>query len=371
MIKLSDLSLEMTESPVPEETASIRSFTLWEMTEYLFSVSLSHLRRLLRTEERLPIGSARAEGATREFTAEDVWAIGQHLNRSSLGKGLCIGVIGRQPQQSAQVSALLAVRSALAGFTVTALDMGPAGDLTRRCAGNPSASTPAGERLLARSAVDAHRRINQRRTGLGEPPLALPLGLDPDAETDITPHPSPWPGLSLLSGGQTTGHSLDWALWQRLIPQWTGREAFASLTVPAGGLLICDLGSEPSPLMMAGLEKTDLLLVIDEGDSSEWFACLQARLELQEKAEAESAKALGTTLHPLAWTAVRRIPLDGAPTFGAALLPPLPAAALPEERTVWDILPRSMPRAQYVQLRSGPEAFWTAVEALLRDISAT
>ena len=341
-----------------------RDVTLWEMTQYLIRVSLPHLRRILREEASLPQGAGASENATRQFSLKDLRAIQTHLGLPSLKQSPALAVIGADAGHSAGLAALVAVRAALKGYDVVAADVGGQGALTARLSDEPVRTPAAGEVLLAQSAAAAHRRTNRARAEMGEPPLALPAGLGDLPDEPPTALATRWPGLSLYPGGGLTGLALDWGLWQRVIPRWTGRTALEGLEPPPGGLLVMDAGSEPGPLMLAALERADILLVADGGGAPDWLPALERRLTRQDQALAQSAAALGEPHQPLSWRALRRVPV-GQPLASPNDLPPLAPEALPPDGTVWDILPRSRPRADYVMLRAGPEAFWDAVEVLL------
>lgn len=365
MLNISDLSALAPEQHARLDSDESRRFTLWEMTKYILPISLSHLRKILRENEALPRGHGETDSATRQFSAEDIAVIRQHISPCALAKGQTIAVIGRDANVSAGLAALLSVRASLAGYSVLMTDLGPSGRASHLIADQNREGPAAGEICLAQSAARAHLKANQLRASLGEPPLALPIGLDRRHDKAPDPEATLWPGLTLLPGGQLSGVVLDWAAWLRAIPRWTGEDALDEINPPTEGLMVIDAGREPGPLMSAALKKADILLVADPGEGSAWLSSLQSRLQLQDEIKASASAALGETHEPLNWRAIRRVPINNAAPLGLPDLPRLTDAVLPDQRTFWDVIPRSMPRADYVERRAAPEALWQAVEALL------
>lgn len=160
------------------------------------------------------------------------------------------------------------------------------------------------------------------------------------------------------------GLTLEWARWLKAIPRWSGRASFDHLAPPQGGITVFDAGSEPGPIMLTALDLSDILLIADDGSRPDWMPGVIECLAQDDRERHQSAAALGETYSPLHWADIVRLPIGAAPRL-AGDMPPLDFDVFPKTGTFWDISPASMPRADYVLLRDGPEKVWSAFETLM------
>ena len=270
--------------PRPDGTSGLRLFSIWEICRHLIPVAPGHLRRILRTAPGLPAGRTDTEGGTMWFTLEEVFALRDHLARTgrrpqrylptrpAVPEARIIGLTPAAPGMGATtLTAHLAIAAAMEGYRVLAIDLDPAGGLTRRLErpSDPDGAAPDLSPAIARHYGTALREDNRRRMERGDAPRPLALEIDRVMDMPLSGlvRPSRWPGLDLLAA--TSGlHRIAWQVpvWQAGLPGWSAWRALADgLRADdmsgAYDLIFLDTAPDLGPLALMGQAAADLLLL--------------------------------------------------------------------------------------------------------------
>ena len=399
---------QTTTTPAP------RLFSIWEITSWILPMAPEHFRRVLAAAPHLPQGTAGAEGGTRRFTATDLTALRHHFASGPRQARYqpprlpgspapvvapIVALTGPMGATGRTTSLLhLAVGAALCGYRILVIESDPAGTTDLAPATGQGALS-----LMARSAAEHLRRLNEARLDRGDAPqpmdeaLAAALGLTVD---DLI-QPTLWPGLDVMamSPAALQGDLLI-AGWRQRLRGWHPGPALGLALNQAGlrqryDLILCDTARGLGPLAMALLTSADMLLAplpLQEGALGRLgtgLAELAAASALMQAEAQGAARALGQTAPGQVWQRLWVLPIRAgadAPQrmagfvaklggkLGAALLPtPLPeveAVATGQVPHLYDLDYRRMGRLTYAPLRQACDAACQATIQALTGFAA-
>ena len=396
---LMDRATACLSAPLVSERLPPRLMSIWEITTWVLPMAPEHLRRVLAADPGLPQGSAGSEGGTRWFTLPEVATLRTHfIARSRTARyaptptkrAPLITLAGTDGDMGRTTAVThMATAASLAGYRVLVIEGDPAGTLapTLGCQG----PAPSGDvlSLLARSAAQHLRQLNQSRLDRGEVPTPMDATLT--AGLNLTTadliRPTKWPGLDLLPATNAlTQADLALTSWRLTQRSWHPWRALAEALNTDGvrsryDLILCDTPRGLGPLALSLLTSADILLapLPLRGDGlTNLGAGLHSLAAATQTLEGElqtTARALGQTAAPFGWQRLAVLPTRAGPDaarhlasataqLGDALLP----AALPEVHTpqFYDLDYRTIGRLPYAPLRDACDAAWVGLSEVLR-----
>ncbi len=414
----------------PRPALPQRLISIWEITAWILPMAPEHFRRVLAADPSLPQGTAGAEGGTRWFTQSDLVALRAHFATGPRKSRYLptpapraplitlAGPLGGMGRSTALLH--LATAAALSGYRILVIDGDPAGSLGHALGalsghgddtdggasgrgtsgrGTSDRGSSVGEAgvvsLIARSAAQHLRRLNEARLDRGESPQPMDEVLNAALSLRVADliRPSRWPGLDVMAAGPgLIQGDLQIALWRQSWRSWHPGRAVAAALDDDGlrqryDVILCDTPRGLGPLALSLLTSADLLLAplpMQEQGLIRLGAGLHALGEAAAQTEAEvqqTARALGQTAAPQLWQGLGVLPTRAgadaarqmagfAAKLGDALLPtPLPevaAVASGQAAQVYDLDYRSLGRLTYAPLREACDAAWRAVASVLR-----
>ena len=402
---LADLAIAVRAGQISTAPAP-RLFSIWEITSWILPMASEHFRRVLAAAPHLPQGTAGAEGGTRWFTPADLITLRNHF---ASGPRQARYQPSRLPDSGAPIVALtgpmgamgrttsllhLAAGAALSGYRILVIEGDPAGST-----GLGTATGQGVLSLMARSAAEHLRRLNEARLDRGDAPqpmneaLAAALGVTVD---DLI-QPTLWPGLDVMAMSPAALQGdLQIAGWRQMLRGWQPGPALGLALDQAGlrqhyDLILCDTARGLGPLAMALLTSADMLLAplpLQEGALGRLgtgLAELAAASALMQAEAQGAARALGQTAPVQVWQQLWVLPIRAgidAPQrmagfvakLGAALLPtPLPeveVVAMGQVSHLYDLDYRRLGRLTYAPLRQACDAACQATILALAGFAA-
>ena len=366
-----------------------------------------HFRRVLAADPSLPQGVAGAEGGTRWFAPADLGPLRAHFatgprkaryQPAYAARAPLVALTGPMGDMGRTTCLLhLATAAALSGYRILVIDGDPCGRLGRTLPALATHGDVVDEgqgagvlSLIARSAAQHLRRLNEVRLDRGETPhpmdAVLTAALTLPAAALI--RPSLWPGLDVMAAPPALMQAdLQLAGWRQSLRNWQPAAALA-MALDEGGLrqrydlILCDTPRGLGPLALSLLAAADVLLAPLPEDGlprlAEGLAALGAAASLAEAEALQTARALGQTPAPQLWqslmvlptrTGSTRLPAGFAAKLGDSLLP----AALPEIPGLgpdlaqfYDLDYRHIGRLAYAPLRSACDAAWATLASALQ-----
>ena len=382
-------------APVPPRLLSV-----WEVTSWVLPMAPEHFRRVLAAHPALPQGTA-GEGGGRWFAPSDLAPLRAHFAQGTrraryqpprptrAALVALAGPLGAMGRTSALLH--LAVGAALSGYRILVIEGDAGGTLGRalpdlRQHGDDGAAGQGALSLIARSAAEHLRGLNQARLDRGDAPqpmdegMAAALGL---SAADLI-RPTLWPGLDLmpLPRAALLGDARI-AGWRQALRGWQPGAGLAAGIEGLRGnydLILCDTPRGLGPLALALLGTADILLAplplqgAPDHALAQLGAGLQALAAVMDLARAESqalARALGQAPPSPAPQELLVLPTRAGPDaarqmagfaakLGTALLPdPLPElapVATGQVAHLYDLDYRSIGRLAYAPLREACDA---------------
>ena len=395
----------------PKPTPPARPISIWEITSWILPMAPEHFRRVLAADPSLPQGVAGAEGGTRWFAPADLGPLRAHFATgprkarylpAKAARAPLVALTGPMGAMGRTTCLLhLATAAALSGYRILVIDGDPCGRLGRTLPPPSAFEDGPDDRgteaqgagvlsLIARSAAQHLRRLNEVRLDRGETPhpmdAVLTAALTLPAAALI--RPSLWPGLDVMAAPPALMQAdLQLAGWRQSLRNWQPAAALAMALDEDGlrqryDLILCDTPRGLGPLALSLLAAADVLLAPLPEDGlprlAEGLAALGAAASLAEAEALQTARALGQTPAPQLWqslmvlptrTGSTRLPAGFAAKLGDSLLP----AALPEIPNLgpdlaqfYDLDYRHIGRLAYAPLRSACDAAWATLASALQ-----
>jgi chromosome partitioning protein len=315
-------------------TRGLRSFSTWEICQYLIPVAQGHFRRVLRANPDLPQGRSETEGGAKWFTLDEVTRLRAHFaaegsrTKSYLPyrpAGLPAKVVAvanfKGGVGKTSTAAHLAMSAALDGYRVLVVDLDSQGSMTSIFGARVEDEWQTAFPLVARHYARHLRRDNEARVLRGEQPISpdgtLTDALELDPATLV--RRTHWPGIDLI-GAQL---NLYWAefqipVWRLQSRGWKLWDALSDELAAAGMLEAYDIVILDTPpalgyLTINGLSAADILLVplgasfLEFDSTGRFFDMLHSTFASIEEGENLAARALGRPETRFRWDAVRAV----------------------------------------------------------------
>ena len=314
----------------PAEEKTLRPFSIWEISQFMFDVPADTLRKKLADDPSLPQGSTEEDGRQRWFSLGEINELRRRvrfrgktlLPKRPAGRAMRVAVSNfKGGVGKTSTAAHLAMSAALDGYKVLVVDLDSQGSMTSIFGGRVQDEWQTVFPLLARHYAQYQRIENQRRLDRGDAPQPLDETLTEalDVKAQDLVQTTHWPNIDLI-GAQL---NLYWAEFQ--IPVWRmqgrGWKLWDALTevFEADGILdtydIVLLDTPPALgyLTINGLAAADILLVplgasfLEFDSTGRFFDMLHSTFASIEEAENMAARALGREGLAFQWDAVRAV----------------------------------------------------------------